>query len=121
MKGLGAFQMSQMKHRDARVFALCQHLHAAIDLWEQIASAPLEKQDLPVKALNDQVVRPPPTAPPAEKLTYSIKDAAAAVGVGKSTLYKALSDGTLSALRLGNRTLIPAQALRDWVNSWEKR
>jgi hypothetical protein len=25
MKGLNAFQMAQLKHRDARVFMLCQH------------------------------------------------------------------------------------------------
>lgn len=35
MRGLGAFQMAQMKHRDARVAQLCQHLHQAIDLLEQ--------------------------------------------------------------------------------------
>lgn len=34
MRGLNAFQMAQMKHRDARVFMLCQHLRAAIDVLE---------------------------------------------------------------------------------------
>jgi hypothetical protein len=36
MRGLNTLQMAQMKHRDARVSALCQHLldsFVAIDIW----------------------------------------------------------------------------------------
>ncbi len=125
MKGLGAFQISQMKHRDARIAAMCQHLRDAIDLWEQIAREPFKEPESRTKESRDQVVCAPPAAPPvaapAEKLTYSIREAAGALGVGRSTLYKALSEGTLSALKLGNRTLIPAETLRTWMNSWAKR
>ena len=42
MRGLGAFQAAQMKARDARILALCQHLRAAIDLFEQIAGEPFK-------------------------------------------------------------------------------
>jgi hypothetical protein len=31
-----------MKQRDARIFALCQHLRSAIDILEQIASQPYQ-------------------------------------------------------------------------------
>lgn len=121
MRGLGAFQMAQMKHRDARIFAMCQHLRSAIDIWEQIASEPFQEPEK-VAVEPPPVVQPsPPPALPPEKLTYSLKEAAAALGVGKSTLYKALSDGALSALKLGNRTLIPADSLGAWMNSWPRR
>jgi excisionase family DNA binding protein len=120
MRGLGAFQMAQMKHRDARIFAMCQHLRSAIDIWEQIASEPFKEPEKPVMEPPPPAVRPPPELPP-EKLTYSLKEAAAALGVGRSTLYKALTEGALSAVKLGNRTLIRGEALRGWMNSWPQR
>jgi excisionase family DNA binding protein len=120
MRGMGAFQMAQMKHRDARIFAMCQHLRSAIDIWEQIASEPFKEPEKPIVE-PAPVIRAPPPELPQEKLTYTIKEAAAALGVGKSTLYKALSEGALTAVKLGNRTLIPAEALRAWMNSWPRR
>lgn len=114
MRGLGTFQLAQMKHRDARVLALCQHLRAAIDVLEQIASEPFEP---PKKAASDIPVAPPAPPPeiPRDKLTYAINEAVDALGVGKTTLYKALAAGRLSAVKLGSRTLIPADALRQWI------
>jgi len=115
MRGVNAFQMAQMKHRDARVFALCQHLRAAIDVLEQIASEPFQP---PKKATPDNPVAPPAPPPeiPREKLTYTISEAVDVLGVGKTTLYKALAAGRLSAVKLGSRTLIPADALRQWIS-----
>lgn len=114
MRGLNAFQMAQMKHRDARVFMLCQHLRAAIDVLEQIASEPFHP---PHKTKHEAagVVQSPPPEFPREKLTYTVKEAAVAIGVSKSTIYKAFAAGNLSAIKLGNRTLIPADALRAWM------
>lgn len=120
MRGLNAFQMAQMKHRDARVFMLCQHLRAAIDVLEQIASEPFQP---PRKATPEVPVTspaPPPTMPP-EKLAYTMKEAAAALGIGRTTLWRAVSEGQLAALKLGSRTLIPADALRQWVGSMPSR
>jgi excisionase family DNA binding protein len=116
MRGLNAFQMAQMKHRDARVFALCQHLRAAIDVLEQIASEPFQP---PTKTLPEapSVTPAPPREIPPEKLVYTTKEAAAALGIGRTTLWKAISDGRLAALKLGSRTLIPADALRQWIAS----
>ena len=64
----------------------------------------------------------PPLAPhpqefPPEKLAYSIKEAAAAVGVGRTTLWKAITEERLLAVKLGTRTLIPSDALRAWIGS----
>ena len=120
MRGLSAFQMAQMKHRDARVFALCQHLRAAIDVLEQIASEPFQPPRKTAPDAPSVTPAPPPEIPP-EKLTYTMKEAAAALGVGRTTLWRAISDGKLAALKLGSRTLIPADALPQWVASMPSR
>lgn len=117
MRGLGAFQMAQMKHKDARVLQFYRHLRSAIDLLELIA---LEPYQPPQKPVPEPEVMPPPAPPPelpSEKLAFTPKEAASALGISKSTLYKALADGKLSAIKLGNRTLIPAEALKSWVAS----
>lgn len=121
MRGLGAFQMAQMKHRDARVLQFYRHLRSAIDILELIA---LEPYQPPEKAPPEPVVTSAPAPPPdvpREKLTFTLKEAAQALGVSKSTLYKALAEGKLSAIKLGNRTLIPADALRAWLNAMPTR
>jgi excisionase family DNA binding protein len=40
-----------------------------------------------------------------------------ALGVGQTTVWKALSEGNLSAVKLGHRTLVSAESLRTWVAS----
>lgn len=119
MRGMGAFQMAQMKHRDARVFALCQHLRSAIDIFEQIAAEPYRPPEKPAQppAPASQPVAAPPHEPPPEKLAFTLKEASAAIGVGETTLYAAIADGRLLALKMGNRTLIPAESLRAWIAS----
>lgn len=79
MRGLGDFQHAQMKHRDQRVFLLCQHLRAAIGVFEEIASAPH------VEEKTVEVAPPPPS-----------------LGVGKTTLYQAMKAGAFKVVKLGN-------------------
>ncbi len=114
MRGSGKYQMAQMKQRDARIFALCQHLRSAVDILEEIASAPYLP---PEKPMPEPVAIPPSVPPslPPEKQTYSIKEASKAIGIGTSTLYKHLATGELSAVKLGGRTLIRAEVLRQWL------
>jgi excisionase family DNA binding protein len=114
--------MAQMKHRDARVFALCQHLRSAIDVLEQIASDPYRPPEKAVPEPVAATVSPPPPPPsiPPEKITYTMREASMALGVGKTTLWKAISEGKLAAIKLGSRTLIPADALRQWVATFPR-
>lgn len=114
MRGMGAFQMAQMKHRDARVFALCQHLRLAVDVFEQIAAEPYRPPEKPAPEPVSQAVAPPRQLPP-EKLAFTMKEASAALGIGRTTLYAAIANGRLAAVKLGNRTLIPADALHGWL------
>lgn len=117
MRALGAFQMSQMKHRDRRVFEMCQHLRAAIDVFEQIAAEPYQP---PERSTPERVESPPPAPPPqlpAEKLMYTVKQVSEALGVGRTTVWKVVAEGKLRAIKLGNRTLLPAEHLRAWIAS----
>ncbi|MGE0742299.1 MAG: helix-turn-helix domain-containing protein [Hyphomonadaceae bacterium] len=118
MRGMGDFQRAQMKHRDARVSAMAQHLRAAVDLWEEIQLYPFKREE-PAEAPPQA---PPPAPPPVialppEKLAYGIKEAASALGVSKTTIWRAMKEGKLSAVKVGNRTLIKTEALQAWLSA----
>jgi excisionase family DNA binding protein len=49
------------------------------------------------------------------KLLYTPLEAAAALGVGRSTLYLLLADGEVASVRIGALRRIPAAALDDYV------
>jgi excisionase family DNA binding protein len=53
----------------------------------------------------------------SEKLSYTIAEAARALGIGKSTIYLALASGKLSARKCGSRTLLLADELRRYTSS----
>jgi excisionase family DNA binding protein len=54
----------------------------------------------------------------ARKLAYSIPETVAATGIGRSTIYKHIKAGTLRATRIGGRTVILAEHLTAWLNSF---
>lgn len=116
MRGMGDFQRAQMKHRDARVSAMAQHLRAAVDLREGIPLYPCKKQELS-EPLPPPPAPPPVVALPSEKLAYGIKEAASALGVGRTTIWRAIKAGKLSAVKVGNRTLIKTEALQAWLST----
>lgn len=49
---------------------------------------------------------------PTEKIAYSIREACQATSLGKTTLYAHIAANRLQVIRLGGRTLIPAESLR---------
>ena len=116
MRGMGDFQRTQMKHRDARVSAMAQHLRAAVDLWEEILLYPFKKEE-PAEPPSPPPAPPPVVALPSEKLAYGIKEAASALGVSKTTIWRAMKEGKLSAVKVGNRTLIKTDALQAWLSA----
>jgi excisionase family DNA binding protein len=124
MRGLGQFQIGQMKQRDARIFALCQHLRSAIDILEQIASQPYQPPHAAAASA------PPPSATgscpldalnggPPSKIAYTIKEATAAIGLSRSTIYKLMASGELQTIRIGQRRLIRAEALNRLLTGSE--
>ena len=48
-------------------------------------------------------------------LAYTVNHACAVADCGRTTLYAAIGDGSLRVKKLGNRTLILAEDLRDWL------
>ncbi|MCJ1962071.1 helix-turn-helix domain-containing protein [Novosphingobium mangrovi (ex Hu et al. 2023)] len=49
--------------------------------------------------------------PSGAPLAYSIKEACRATSLGRTRLYQLIAAGQLDAVKIGNRTLIPARAL----------
>ncbi len=54
--------------------------------------------------------------PNSPKLAFSIREACAASSLGKTTLYTHINSGRLKAIRLGGRTLIPAESLHTLLS-----
>ena len=50
-----------------------------------------------------------------ERLSYGIKDACIATGLGRSFLYQRIADGELPTFKIGSRTLITANDLEEFV------
>lgn len=55
-------------------------------------------------------------AHPAPKLAYSIREACVASSLSRTTLYSHISSGRLRVVRVGGRTIIPAEALSALIN-----
>lgn len=51
-----------------------------------------------------------------EKLAYSIREACHASSLGRSTIYSHIASGRLRAVRVGGRTVIPAEALNALIS-----
>lgn len=55
-----------------------------------------------------------------DPLLVSVEDAARALGIGKTLAYELVARGELPRVKVGRRTLIPAQALSEWVDAQAK-
>jgi excisionase family DNA binding protein len=59
-----------------------------------------------------------PRAAASERLTYSVEEAAALLGIGRGLAYEMVRDGSLPGLRLGQRRiLVPRGALEALLGS----
>jgi len=56
------------------------------------------------------------SSPSPEPISYSINDACKVLGLGRTYLYKLISDGRIQARKVGKRTLIPASSLRRLID-----
>lgn len=53
--------------------------------------------------------------PEPAKIAYSIKEAARASSLGRTSIYNHITSGRLRAVRVGGRTLIPAESLHALI------
>jgi len=54
--------------------------------------------------------------PNPPKIAYSIREAAYASSLSRSTIYNYIADGRLAVRKVGGRTIIPADALHALVH-----
>ena len=54
-----------------------------------------------------------------EKLLYTISEAVAATSIGRTSVYSHIREGNLPTIKIGDRTYIPAEALKEFTSkSW---
>ena len=53
------------------------------------------------------------------KLAYSITEAMAVIGIGRTMLYEQIKAGNIRIVKVGRRTLITAAAISEWLESLE--
>lgn len=51
-----------------------------------------------------------------DKLTYTVSEAAAALGVSRPTIYRLLHRQDFPSLKIGGRTLVSRAGLERWVD-----
>ena len=117
MRGRGSFQLAQMRRSDPRVIELCDHLRAAVDLLERMATESMHSEPRPAPAKEVRTLR----IVESDNIAFSVREASRLLGIGRATLYVAMSEGKIPAVKFGKRTLIPAQGLRDWFDSLPAR
>jgi excisionase family DNA binding protein len=66
-----------------------------------------------VEALRAEL--PPPRVDVPDRL-LDVKEAAAALGIGRSTIYQELDAGRLRSLKVGRRRLVPSSATTEYIN-----
>lgn len=52
------------------------------------------------------------------RLAYGISQACEATGMGRSFIYQEISEGRIPTFKIGTRTLIAADDLKTWLNSY---
>src|SRR4051812_4007005 len=118
MRGLGQFQIDQMKKGDPRLPQLFRTLRTALDLLEDITAHPRIQPEPPPPPAR---VVPSVQLPREDKLAYSIKEVRALTGLSNATNYLAIKKGLLKSTKAGGRTLILTQDLQAWMDGWGSR
>ena len=54
-----------------------------------------------------------------ERLTYTVKEVAQALGISKEAVWDRVWDGTIPSVRVGRRVLVPRRALERFVDPAE--
>ena len=51
------------------------------------------------------------------RLAYTVKQATTALGIGRTLIYAEIRDGRLHARKIGRRTVILREDLRNWLEA----
>jgi|SRR4051812_4591252 excisionase family DNA binding protein len=109
-----------MNNPDPRLVRLFSLLRTAINLLEDMTMHPI------APPLQREVSRPT-TSPPRpitfayDKIAYSIKEIRQLTGLSNGKIYLEIKKGNLRSSKSGGRTLILAEHLRAWIDSWSSK
>jgi excisionase family DNA binding protein len=107
-----------MSSVDPRVRELFIHLRRTVDIIEELM---LRRAVTPAQQNQPEArqAQPSPSQPSIpHKFAYSIKEVRELIAISNSSIYKEIGEGRLSAVKRGNRTMILAADLQDWVSRW---
>lgn len=107
-----------MNSTDTTVRELFHHVRQVVNILEELMLRPSP----PPEPAPGREAKPPPPDRPApamsQKLAYSIKEVHELVDASRSVIYQEIGEGKLRAVKRGNRTLILAADLQDWISRW---
>ncbi len=100
---------------------LFMHLRCVLSLTEELISAGLSENTRPAAPLTrtEPSSSKPPTSQLDQKLFLTVKDICEATGLGRSTIFKSISEGRLRKVKYGNKTLVHVEDFRTWVKGWK--
>jgi excisionase family DNA binding protein len=55
-----------------------------------------------------------------DRLTYTVCETAEAIGLSVSVTYRMIRDGSLPAIRVGRRWVVPRRPLEEWLADWRE-
>jgi excisionase family DNA binding protein len=50
-----------------------------------------------------------------DRLLLKVHEAASAIAVGRSTMYRLISTGEIKSIRVGSAVRVPIDTLREWI------
>ena len=56
-----------------------------------------------------------------EREAYTIPETAESLGTSETTIWRWIKQGVLPSIRLGGRTLVPRDGLRECLQSWRPK
>src|SRR5262249_18487589 len=101
MRGLGDFQRAQMKHVDPRLGQFFSHFRQALDLMENILVHPYAPPKEPKESAQPAAVPAPRVPIDAERRAYGVSELAKLLGIGQSTIWKAIKERRLRHVKIG--------------------
>lgn len=103
-----------MRNRDAQVREIFHHVRQTLHLIEDILFRNItqdveQKQRAQLHASERSVPELP------QKMAYSIKEVVTLFGIGRSSIYREISEGRLRVIKLGKRSLVLRTDLDEWM------
>ena len=57
----------------------------------------------------------PPSSAPIQRAAYSVEEAAAALGIGRTYVFQLIKEGNLQTVKAGRRRLVPAKEVHAFL------